>query len=295
MSVFADRPFSGQLVAVFTDATGLSDRSMQLLARELNLALTAFVFPPRDDSPSPKVRLFTPLVELSRAGLPTIASVFALELEKRTGSAPASSPAMRPESRVVVEGADGPVSVAAFASVLTVKHELPVFGSVYPERETIAAMLSLRADQLASAPVQAVHSGSPYLMVGLKSVDALSQIQFRHHIWERTVANFEAQNLILFALRGASTGSLAHMRVLSPAHGLPEEIVTENACGPVLGYAIRYQLTELPEVASVTLRQAVEVGRPSALYATCRHEDSELTALRVGGQCFAIGEGSIAL
>ena len=44
--VFTDRRFEGNPLAVFTDARGLDDASMQALARELNLSESAFVFRP---------------------------------------------------------------------------------------------------------------------------------------------------------------------------------------------------------------------------------------------------------
>ena len=45
--VFTDTPLEGNQLAVFTDGSGLSDRSMQRAAREMNLSETVFVLPAR--------------------------------------------------------------------------------------------------------------------------------------------------------------------------------------------------------------------------------------------------------
>ena len=49
-----------------------------MLARELNLSETSFVFPPADPKHAAKVRIFTPLAEMAFAGHPTIGTAFVL-------------------------------------------------------------------------------------------------------------------------------------------------------------------------------------------------------------------------
>ncbi|HUO60088.1 MAG TPA: PhzF family phenazine biosynthesis protein, partial [Candidatus Acidoferrales bacterium] len=45
LDVFTSRPLEGNQLAVFTDARGLSDGEMQLLAKEMNLSETTFILP----------------------------------------------------------------------------------------------------------------------------------------------------------------------------------------------------------------------------------------------------------
>jgi hypothetical protein len=51
VDVFADQPFSGNQLAVFPDARGLSDRAMQALAREINFAETRSCCRPGSTAP----------------------------------------------------------------------------------------------------------------------------------------------------------------------------------------------------------------------------------------------------
>jgi hypothetical protein len=50
VDVFTDRPFGGNRLAVFPDATGIADATMQQLAWEFNFSETTFVLPPSDPS-----------------------------------------------------------------------------------------------------------------------------------------------------------------------------------------------------------------------------------------------------
>src|SRR5437763_4340349 len=81
LDVFTQTPLSGNPLAIFTDARGLSDREMQALAREMNLSETTFIFP-RDAATEAregkKVRIFTVEAELPFAGHPTLGTALHL-------------------------------------------------------------------------------------------------------------------------------------------------------------------------------------------------------------------------
>ena len=68
VDVFSDQPFGGNQLAVFPDAAGITDQTMQRLAREFNFSETTFVLPPGDPSCTCRVRIFTPRQELPFAG-----------------------------------------------------------------------------------------------------------------------------------------------------------------------------------------------------------------------------------
>jgi trans-2,3-dihydro-3-hydroxyanthranilate isomerase len=77
--VFTRQIFNGAQIAVFPNADGLNKDQMQLIARELNLTATAFVFhPSSDESTTWKMRIFSPLGEIDFAGHPIIAAAYVL-------------------------------------------------------------------------------------------------------------------------------------------------------------------------------------------------------------------------
>lgn len=75
---FAEKMFGGNPAAVFVKADGLEQSAMQLIARQMNLVESAFVFSSKEKDYDFYFRYFTPLKELPITGHPTIAAVIAL-------------------------------------------------------------------------------------------------------------------------------------------------------------------------------------------------------------------------
>jgi len=76
--VFTKQIFNGAQIAVFPVAEGLNVAQMQLVARELNLTETVFVFHPNKENSMRVMRIFSPKNEINFAGHPIIATAFVL-------------------------------------------------------------------------------------------------------------------------------------------------------------------------------------------------------------------------
>ena len=81
VDVFTTEPLAGNPLAVFPDASEFDTATMQRIARELNLAETAFVLPATRNDCAARVRIFTPAKELPFAGHPTVGTAFVLVLK----------------------------------------------------------------------------------------------------------------------------------------------------------------------------------------------------------------------
>jgi len=88
LDVFTDRPFGGNQLAVFPDATGIPEEALLEITREFNFSETTFCYPPADPAHTRRVRIFTPGAEVPFAGHPTVGTAVALALE--AGAAGAS-------------------------------------------------------------------------------------------------------------------------------------------------------------------------------------------------------------
>lgn len=75
VDAFSAEPFGGNPAAVCFPVEALDDRTMQLVAREMNLSETAFVVPEEDAF---RLRWFTPTVEVDLCGHATLAAAHAL-------------------------------------------------------------------------------------------------------------------------------------------------------------------------------------------------------------------------
>jgi trans-2,3-dihydro-3-hydroxyanthranilate isomerase len=82
VDVFTTEPLAGKPLAVFPDASEFDETTMQKIARELNLAETAFVLPATREDCVARVRIFTPAKELAYAGHPTIGTALVLLQEE---------------------------------------------------------------------------------------------------------------------------------------------------------------------------------------------------------------------
>src|SRR5438094_9092183 len=81
LDVFTRTPLTGNPLAIFTDARGLSDQQMQALAREMNLSETTFILsrePQVEAQEGKRVRIFTVEEELPFAGHPTVGTTLYL-------------------------------------------------------------------------------------------------------------------------------------------------------------------------------------------------------------------------
>jgi trans-2,3-dihydro-3-hydroxyanthranilate isomerase len=81
LDVFTRTPLTGNPLAIFTDARGLSDQQMQALAREMNLSETTFIQPREtqvEAEEGKRVRIFTVEEELPFAGHPTLGTALYL-------------------------------------------------------------------------------------------------------------------------------------------------------------------------------------------------------------------------
>src|SRR5215831_8671266 len=78
VDVFTKEPLEGNPLAVFPDASGISEELQQKIARELNLSETVFVRQATRGECAAQLRIFTPAREVKFAGHPTIGTAFVL-------------------------------------------------------------------------------------------------------------------------------------------------------------------------------------------------------------------------
>jgi trans-2,3-dihydro-3-hydroxyanthranilate isomerase len=291
--VFTDRPFGGNQLAVFPDARGLDSARMQAIAREFNFSETTFVLPPEDTKHTRRVRIFTPGAEIPFAGHPTVGTAHVL-------AAVGEIPLAGDTTRIVFEENVGPVPVAiraergvpVFAQLSVAK--LPEVGPPPPAPERLAAMLSLRPDDLLGGDMapEAVSCGNPFLFIPLRSRDAVARARLRLELWEETLRGYWTDDVFVFALDPEREGSDVRARMFAPGFGVPEDPATGSACVALGGY-----LAMRDPRRDGTLRwiveQGFEMGRPSILEVEVDRRGGAITAVRVGGSTVLVCEGQM--
>ncbi|MDQ6625512.1 MAG: PhzF family phenazine biosynthesis protein, partial [Verrucomicrobiota bacterium] len=278
--------------AVFTDARGLDAATMQKIAREMNLSETAFVLPPQTATGTRAVRIFTPDRELPFAGHPTIGTAFVLaaiaDIAPKSGSA-----------RIVLEEGVGAVEVVIrfeggvpiFAELTAAK--LPEEGPPAPSIELLAAALSLDAAQLRDGErrPRAFSCGVPFLFVTVRDLAALAQARPNLALWERHLAGYFANEIYLLTEDAGDADVRA--RMFAPSLGIMEDPATGSAASALAGYLAPTHPVD--GTLRWTIRQGVEMGRPSTIKLAADFTDGEVSAVRVGGSAVMVSEGVLRL
>src|SRR5689334_21930408 len=223
VDVFTDRAFGGNPLAVITNGRGVSDETMQAVAKEFNLSETTFVMPAEDPKHDWRVRIFTPGSELPMAGHPTVGTAFVLAREHLI-------PRAETEVKVVFEEGVGPVPVRVEfehgePSFAEMSQPLPKFGPRLEDRGAVARMLSLEeADLEADLPVEVVSCGVPFLYVPVRGLDAARRARPRVDLIERASHEHDIPpQVFVFTRETEGPGSTVHSRMFAPGLGIAED------------------------------------------------------------------------
>lgn len=289
LDVFTDKAFGGNQLAVFPDATRIPDGALLDIAREFNYSETVFCYPPADKAHTARVRIFTPGGEVPFAGHPTLGAAVAL---RARGARPDS------EGKLVLEEGVGPVKVVvspgepAFAQFTAAR--LPEIGAPVPTRNTLAEILSIGVEDIAGgtrAP-RAVSVGLPFIMVGVKSLDALAASRVRLDRWDETLRSSPVRDLFAFASDPESGPAHYRARCFVPGYAVPEDPATGSANAAFAGY-LAARATVRDGTLAWTVRQGVEMGRPSRIEIEADKRDGAVCGIRVGGNAVFVMEGQL--
>jgi trans-2,3-dihydro-3-hydroxyanthranilate isomerase len=291
--VFTDLPFEGNQLAVFPEPAGLSTEEMQTITREMNFSECTFIFPPEAAGTDVRMRIFTPGEELPMAGHPTIGSTFALVKEG----------VIKPGQGGFVFGLGvGPTPVAlewkgAALDFAWMTQKNPVFGAEITDRPGFARAIGVADADLASAPIQIVSCGVPFLFAALASRRVVDGVSIDRNAFASACkkAGFDELPLFLFtADHGGSTGDEAvYSRMLAPGFGITEDPATGGASGPLGCYLFTYRLVPREKLSHIISLQGVKMLRPSRLHISIESKGEEITRVRVGGRGVLIGDGRL--
>lgn len=265
--VFTEEPLSGNPVAVFVAAAGMSAEHMQRVAREMNLSETVFVLPAEHDG-DVRVRIFTPVNELPFAGHPTLGAAIVLAGERDT---------------LLMETRMGTVPFTYDRSrkgALAARMRQPVpTWTPYEQAEHLLAALGVTDSTL---PVEVYRNGPRHVYVGLPDVAALSAV--------RPDQRALVEHLDVAANCFARSGDSWRMRMFSPAYGVAEDAATGSAAGPLAIHLARRGL--IPYGSRIEIWQGVEMGRPSRMLATAWGDGERVDQVEVAGSGVVVARGT---
>jgi trans-2,3-dihydro-3-hydroxyanthranilate isomerase len=271
--VFTDCRFQGNPLAVFTDARGLDDATMQALAAELNFSESVFVLRPGAGGHA-KLRIFTPKREVPFAGHPVLGTAIVLAAPMQMSSLRLETGSGIVEVRLQREGPR--------LSFATMAQPLP---SIEPFLQPAALFLALGVAG-SRLPVEIYDNGIRHVFVVLDSKDEVARLR---PTLSQLAAIVEASAFNVCAGAGDSWKT----RMFAPAFGVAEDPATGSAAGPLALHLARHGL--IPFGQEIRIEQGAEIGRPSTLYARPLGTRDHLDGLEVGGSAVVVARGEFQL
>ena len=277
LDVFTTRALTGNSLAVFTDARGLSPDTLQALAREMNLSESVFVLPPEAGGQA-KIRIFTTAQELPFAGHPTLGAAFAL------------GGALQAET-VRLETGVGIIPVRLERDGAKV-----VFGWM-EQRLPIARLLEQPAQLLAALglsdsalPVVEYDNSIKQIFVATDSEQRVATL--RPNL-EQLGVLFPDAAINVFCVQRQREAETLHVKTrnFAVAFGMREDPATGSAAGSLAVHLHRHG--QLAFGTTLHIHQGEEIQRPSELFALLYGSADTLERVEVGGSAIVIGRGEI--
>jgi trans-2,3-dihydro-3-hydroxyanthranilate isomerase len=285
VDVFTDRPFAGNQLAVVHGAADLSTEQCQAIAQEFSYSETTFPAPRGEHDYA--VRIFTPGSEIPFAGHPTLGTAWVLRSRGELGDGDAVQHCGAGEIGVRFTG-ERAVQLTARPRD-SVEH-----GGRFVQR--LLADLGLFPSDLAG-PVWVAGCGLTFAYVPVVD-DALRRV----HIPSRPMSEYDdrpdvadpLEGVNVYAASGGPDELRVHSRVFVPGLSVPEDPATGSAAAG-LGIVL-VETGRLPRGGRYTIRQGVEMGRPSTLHGHVEVDDSGRPVVcRVAGEVQTVATGEIVV
>ena len=297
LDVFTQTPLSGNPLAVFPDARGLTDVEMQALAREMNLSETTFIFP-RDGATEAregkKVRIFTVEAELPFAGHPTLGTALHLYASECNQKKPAEITLDLKAGKIPVrfttnsQNAGGDrVDGQVFGEM---RQRDPEFGTPL-SRDDVARVIGIAVDEISSEwPIQPVSTGLTFTIVPFRNRQTLSDLKFSYiqaaEFLKKTGANF-----FYFLCPERREGQLEARARMFFYGG--EDPATGSAAGCAASWMVQHGVAKSDE--QVVIQQGIECRRPSEMHVRATREGGRVSNVRVAGYAAEILRGTVVL
>jgi len=271
--VFTNTALQGNQLAVFTDARGIPEATLQPLAREINFSETVYVYPAEQGGHA-RIRIYTPAAEIPFAGHPTLGAAFILaaplqlgEINLETGMGIVPVRLEREGPRITFGWMNQPIPTV----------------QPYERVDDLLAALGLKESVL---PVEIYDNGLHHVYVALDSEDEVAHLEPNL----QALAHLpDVLGINCFAGEGARWKT----RMFAPAGGVPEDPATGSAAGPLACHLARHGRIAFGD--QIEISQGAEIKRPSKLYARVEGSPEQIEKVEVGGSAVIVARGEFKL
>ncbi len=288
VDAFTTVPLGGNPCAIVLDADDLDTDTMQAIAREMNLSETSFVL--RSDIADVRARYFTPAEEIPLAGHPTIATIHALA---ETGHIALTDD----RTTISLELQVGPIPIDIISKngtldrvIMTQKQ--PAFLDKLPHEAVSAAFGLSAVDFEDRVPIQVVSTGTPQLMIAVRSKESLKRVRVDHQELGQLRVETGFFSTHLFCTEGVTDRGTTFARHFAGPPDVFEDPFTGSATGGMAAFLWRYGLIDDP---SFVAEQGHWMHRPGSADVEVAGPRDNIESVRVGGPAVTILRGELCL
>lgn len=302
LDVFTDHAFSGNPLAVFPEANGLSDEVMMNIAREMNLSETVFVLESEQPEVLRRLRIFTPTREIPFAGHPVVGTWNALAREGVVPLPEGGNGWQRIHHEVGIgvlpvdiEFKDGqPLQVVMTQSKFEILDDID---DGHDQAEIARALGLAREDLDESLPIQVITTGLSCMAVPIRSLADLRSCRMNAALLAEIYTRKGATGCHAFTRETIEIGaSRAHARFFAPADNIAEDPATGSACGALGAYLIHHGALSLePEDNryKFVIEQGDFIHRPSRINLDVKGTAQAVEEVKVGGPSVLVARGEV--
>ena len=273
VNAFTGNSKGGNPAGVITDADNLTDEQMLKISSKLGFSESAFV--QNSENADFKIRFFSPTQEVDLCGHATIATFYSLmesgqinleSLEKKIVTQETKSGILPVECN-----RDGLI-------VMTQKKSK--FYQIENDRDLISQLLNIKTEDLMEYPIQSVSTGTPKLIIPVKSLDILYRIKPNLEGIKEYCKKTCTKGFYPFTFETKENSDF-HARQFNPLAGIDEDPITGVAAGALGAYIVQHKLSDKNQFV---VEQGYIMNKPGKIYVQISDE------VKVGGYAFIVGE-----
>ncbi len=286
LDVFVEEKYAGNQLAVVREAGALSDSQMQKITKEVNYSETTFILSDEPRDGGYDVRIFTPKVEVPFAGHPTLGTAYVIQQQIIEKPVKAVNLNLKVGRIPVTFNYDG-----RQPGILWMKQIEPIFGRTI-EPGPVSEVLGIdKSDIDERFPIQEVSTGVFFILVPLKTLNAVKCSRVVRDKYFKLVEKTQAKAILIFCPETYNQDNNLNVRVFCDYCGIPEDPATGSGNGCLAGYLANYRYFGKSQV-DVRVEQGYEIGRPSLLYLRAEEKSGKIEVF-VGGKVIMVAKGQL--
>lgn len=290
VDAFTDTPFNGAQIAVFPEATALQTAQMLTLARELNCSETVFIHSAEDCLGELKV--YSPRGECGIGSHTTVAAASALVHDGLINVDSAAQYRFKQGKQFL--DIDLKNTSAGVQTQLSWSVHAQIDRYV-PRSEELQHILELGGQDIETLKSLAlfVSCDLPYLIVPLRSLEAVYRARFNAEAWAQSSASsVPVGNILVYCRETENTQADFHLRLLGPYISQQDDPPV-GASVPAFAAFLREAQSLAEGRHTLYLERGRQSLRQSLLMVEFFHSETAAMSISVGGNAVVVAEGKI--